>query len=171
MTEKIAEGDIAGATELCDNQKGFISNIVREALARYEDVEHIPNITNSDKSALIQKEIDEATTLELPYLEKNLNIIAAISSLGTLFGLLGTVLGMIRAFGAMGQEGAPDSTALAVGISEGLLNTALSIATGATANIRYTYISGRVQRMLNSVDEIGFAIGQSFIKLHGGLAK
>jgi biopolymer transport protein ExbB len=71
----------------------------------------------------------------------------------------------------MGQEGAPDSTALAVGISEALLNTALGIATGATAIICYTYFSGRIQKMLNSVDEIGFAVGQSFIKLHGGLAK
>ncbi|MGI6573615.1 MAG: MotA/TolQ/ExbB proton channel family protein [Fermentimonas sp.] len=171
VKEKIAEGDIAAATELCDNQKGSIANIIKEALVRYEDVEHIPNITNSDKASLIQKEIDEATTLELPYLEKNLNIIAAISSLGTLFGLLGTVLGMIRSFGAMGQEGSPDSTQLAIGISEALLNTALGIATGATAIICYTYFSGRVQRMLNSVDEIGFAVGQSFIKLHGGLAK
>jgi biopolymer transport protein ExbB len=169
--QKIDTGDIAGATQLCDAQKGSIANIVREGLVRYEDVEDITNITNSDKAELIQKEIDEATTLELPYLEKNLNIIAAISTLGTLFGLFGTVLGMIRAFSAMGHEGAPDSTALAVGISEALLNTALGIGTGALAIITYTYFNGRITSMTNAVDEIGFAIGQSFIKRHGGLAK
>lgn len=171
VKKTIDKGDISGATELCDDQKGSIANIVREGLVRYQDVEDIPNITNSDKAELIQNEIDEATTLELPYLEKNLNIIAAISTLGTLFGLFGTVLGMIRAFSAMGHEGAPDSTALAVGISEALLNTALGIGTGALAIITYTYFNGRITSMTNAVDEIGFAIGQSFINRHGGLAK
>ena len=171
VKRKIDEGNITEAIKLSDEQKGSIANIVREGLVRYEDVEDIPNITNSDKAELIQKEIDEATTLELPYLEKNLNIIAAISTLGTLFGLFGTVLGMIRAFAAMGNEGAPDSTALAVGISEALMNTALGIGTGALAIITYTYFSGRIQTMTNAVDEIGFAIGQSFIKRHGGLSR
>ncbi|MEA4918512.1 MotA/TolQ/ExbB proton channel family protein [Proteiniphilum sp.] len=171
VKQKIDAGDIAGAIQLSDEQKGSIANIVREGLVRYDDVEDIPNITNSDKAELIQKEIDEATTLELPYLEKNLNIIAAISTLGTLFGLFGTVLGMIRAFSAMGHEGAPDSTALAVGISEALMNTALGIGTGALAIITYTYFNGRITTMTNAIDEIGFAIGQSFIKRHGGLAK
>lgn len=171
VKQLIDKGDIDGATALCDKQKGSIANIVREGLVRYRDVEDIPNITNSDKAELIQKEIDEATTLELPYLEKNLNIVAAISTLGTLFGLFGTVLGMIRAFSAMGNEGAPDSTALAVGISEALMNTALGIGTGALAIIAYTYFNGRITTMTNAVDEIGFAIGQSFVKLHGGLKK
>ncbi len=171
VKKMIDKGDISEATELCDDQKGYIANIVREGLVRYKDVEDIPNITNADKAELIQKEVDEATTLELPYLEKNLNIIAAISTLGTLFGLFGTVLGMIRAFSAMGHEGAPDSTALAVGISEALMNTALGIGTGALAIITYTYFNGRITSMTNAVDEIGFAIGQSFVKSHGGLVK
>ena len=171
VKRKIDEGDITEAIKLADEQKGSIANIVREGMVRYADVEDIPNITNSDKAELIQKEVDEATTLELPYLEKNLNIIAAISTLGTLFGLFGTVLGMIKAFSAMGHEGAPDSTALAVGISEALMNTALGIGTGALAIISYTYFSGRIATMTNAVDEIGFAIGQSFINRHGGLSK
>lgn len=168
---KLDAGDIEGAEKLCDLQKGSVANILKAGLMRYKDVESITNLNNSGKAELIQAEIEEATTLELPYLEKNLNIIAAISTLGTLFGLFGTVLGMIRSFSAMGQEGAPDSTALAVGISEALMNTAMGIGTGALAIISYTYFSGRVQDMTNAVDEVGFAIGQSFVDTHGGLTK
>lgn len=168
---KLDAGDIEGAEKLCDLQKGSVANILKAGLIRYKDVESITNLNNSGKAELIQAEIEEATTLELPYLEKNLNIIAAISTLGTLFGLFGTVLGMIRSFSAMGQEGAPDSTALAVGISEALMNTAMGIGTGALAIISYTYFSGRVQDMTNAVDEVGFAIGQSFVDTHGGLTK
>ncbi len=168
---KLENGDIDGASRLCDEQKGSVANILKAGLIRYKDVESISDLNNSGKAELIQNEIEEATTLELPYLEKNLNIIAAISTLGTLMGLFGTVLGMIKSFQAMGNEGAPDSTALAVGISEALMNTAMGIGTGALAIISYTYFSGRIQDMTNAVDEVGFSIGQTFVDKHGGLAK
>ncbi|MFV0469022.1 MAG: MotA/TolQ/ExbB proton channel family protein [Dysgonomonas sp.] len=163
---KLDAGDIDGAEKLCDAQKGSVANILKAGLIRYKDVENYPEMNNDEKAAIIQKEIEDATTLELPYLEQNLSVIATISTLGTLFGLLGTVLGMIRSFGAMGQEGAPDSTALAVGISEALYNTAMGIGTGALAIISYSYFSGRVQEMTNAVDEVGFAIGQTYTTKH-----
>ncbi|MFR9166480.1 MAG: MotA/TolQ/ExbB proton channel family protein [Dysgonomonas sp.] len=165
---KLDAGDIAGAKKLCDDQKGSVANILRAGLVRYEDVENTPNLNNDEKAEIIQKEIEEATTLELPYLEQNLNVIATISSLGTLFGLLGTVLGMIRSFAALATEGAPDSIALSLGISEALMNTAMGIGTGAAAIIAYGYFSARVQTITNAVDEVGFAIGQSFVKKHSG---
>jgi biopolymer transport protein ExbB len=68
----------------------------------------------------------------------------------------------------MGQEGAPDSTALAIGISEALLNTACGIATGALAIIFYNFFAQKVQNITNAVDEIGFAIGQTYTKTHVG---
>lgn len=168
---KLEAGDIAGASKLCDEQKGSVANILKAGLIRYADVESIPNLNNSEKADIIMKEIEEATTLELPYLQQNLSVIATISTLGTLFGLLGTVLGMIKSFGAMGQEGAPDSNALAVGIAEALMNTAMGIGTGALAIISYSYFSGRVEDMTNAVDEVGFAIGQTYTQKHGGLGK
>ena len=164
---KLEAGDIAGARQLCDSQKGSVASILRAGLIRYEDVEKI-NLNNDEKAAIIQKEIEEATALELPTLEQNLPVIATISTLGTLFGLLGTVLGMIKSFSAMGHEGAPDSTKLAVGISEALMNTAMGIGTGALAIISYGYFSGTVQNITNAVDEVGFAIGQTYTTKHLG---
>ncbi len=168
VKNRLDAGDMSGAAKLCDQQKGSVSNILKAGLIRYEDVQKL-SINNAEKAAMIQQEIEDATTLELPYLQQNLPIIATISSLGTLFGLLGTVLGMIKSFSAMGQEGAPDSAALAVGISEALMNTAMGIATGAAAIISYAYFSGRVEDITNAVDEVGFAIGQTYTKNHGGL--
>jgi biopolymer transport protein ExbB len=168
---KLEAGDIAGATKLCDEQKGSVANILKAGLIRYNDVEKLADVHNDEKAAMIQKEIEEATTLELPYLQQNLSVIATISTLGTLMGLFGTVLGMIRSFGAMGQEGAPDSAELAVGISEALMNTAMGIGTGACAIISYSFFSGKVEDITNAVDEVGFAIGQTYTTLHGGLSK
>lgn len=158
----LEQGQISEARELCDKQKGSVANILRAALVRYEDIDKSETLSNDEKASLVNKEIEDATTLELPILEQNLSIIATISTLGTLFGLFGTVLGMIKSFGAMGQEGAPDSTQLAIGISEALMNTAMGIGTGAAAIIAYGFFSGKVQNITNAVYEIGFTIGQTF---------
>jgi biopolymer transport protein ExbB len=167
---KLEAGDIAGASKLCDEQKGSVANILKAGLIRYADVEKLTDVHNDEKAAMIQKEIEEATTLELPYLQQNLSVIATISTLGTLMGLFGTVLGMIRSFGAMGSENV-DSAALAVGISEALMNTAMGIGTGACAIISYSYFSGKVEDITNAVDEVGFAIGKTYNTIHGGLSK
>ena len=166
VKKKLDAEDMKGAKELCDVQKGAVANILNAALLRYEDVEKMTDKNNDEKATIIQKEIEEATALELPSMEQNLPIIAAISTLGTLFGLLGTVLGMIRSFAALGQEGSPDSLALSIGIAEALLNTATGIATGALAIISYTFFSQKVQNITNAVDEVGFAIGQTYTKKH-----
>lgn len=164
---KLEAGDINAAKKLCNDQKGSVANVLHAGLVRYEDVEGYANLNNEEKASIIQKEIEEATNLELPYLEQNLAVVATISSLGTLFGLLGTVLGMIKSFAAMANDGAPDSIALSLGISEALMNTAMGIGTGAAAIISYGYFSGKVQNITNAIDEVGFAIGQTFTKKHG----
>jgi len=163
---KLNEGDFAGARKMCDEQKGAVANILHAGLLRYEDVEKIEGMNNDEKAAIIQKEIEEATALELPTMEQNLPIIAVISTLGTLFGLFGTVLGMIRAFSALGAEGSPDSLALSTAISEALINTATGIGTGALAIISYNFFAQKVQNITNAVDEVGFAIGQTYTTKH-----
>ena len=67
------------------------------------------DLDTDQKVLSIQKEIEEATALELPMLEKNLVFLSTISSCATLLGLFGTVMGMIRSFSAMSQAGAPDA--------------------------------------------------------------
>ena len=162
-SKKLLEaGEIEEARQLCNKQKGSVANILRAALVRYEDIDKSTELSNDEKAGLVGKEIEDATSLELPTMEQNLSVIATISTLGTLFGLFGTVLGMIKSFGAMGQEGAPDATQLAVGISEALMNTAMGIGTGAAAIIVYGFFSGKVQNITNAVNEIGFTIGQTF---------
>ncbi|MEN9918933.1 MAG: hypothetical protein RL662_1369 [Bacteroidota bacterium] len=163
---KLEANDMNGTEKLCDEQKGSVANILKAGLVRYKDVEGYTDMHNDQKAELIQHEIEDATSLELPYLEQNLPIIAAISSLGTLFGLLGTVLGMIKSFQAMGQEGSPDSTALALGISEALMNTAMGIGTGALAIISYNYFTSRVKEITDAVTEVGYAIGQTYARKH-----
>jgi biopolymer transport protein ExbB len=77
-------------------------------------------------------------------------------------GLLGTVIGMIRAFKALAQAGAPDAIALSTGISEALINTALGIGTSAIAIIFYNYFTNKIDALTYGIDEAGYTIVQNF---------
>lgn len=158
--------DISGAINECDKQRGSVANVIREGLRKYNEMAETPGMEKDQKVLAIQKEIEEATSLELPMLEKNLVILATISSIATLMGLLGTVFGMIRAFSAIATAGAPDAVALSTGISEALINTALGISTSAIAIIAYNYFTTKIDGLTYGIDEAGFSIAQNFAAKH-----
>ena len=124
------------------------------------------NMDTDQKLLAIQKDIEEATTLEMPMLEQNLTVIATLVSVGTLMGLLGTVTGMIKAFGGLGAAGSPDSAALATGISEALINTATGIGTSTTAIIMYNILTSKIDKLTYAIDEAGFSIIQTYASTH-----
>lgn len=166
VKSKLDGGDINGAIAACDKQKGSVANVVRAGLHKYGEMTNASGMERDQKVLAIQKEVEEATTLEMPALERNLNILATIASIATLLGLFGTVIGMIRAFGALANAGAPDSTALATGISEALINTALGIGTSALAIVFYNIFTAKIDAMTYRIDESGYSLTQSFAASH-----
>jgi biopolymer transport protein ExbB len=160
--ETLIEQDrIDEAIVLCDKQRGTLGNVVRETLIRLKLVRDDKALTKEQKIAAVQKAVEESLALELPMLEKHMTIIATIVSIATLIGLIGTVLGMIRAFAALATSGAPDAVALATGISEALVNTALGITTSTISTIMYNYFTSRIDDIVYRVDEAGFIITQT----------
>lgn len=162
----LSDNKIEEASALCDKQRGSVANVIKSALIKYRAVENEDDLTKDQKVLSIQKDIEEATSLELPSLEQNLVILATISTVSTLMGLLGTVLGMIRAFAALANAGAPDSVALSTGISEALVNTAFGIGTAALAVIFYNVFTTKIDKITYSIDEAGFSIVQTYAANH-----
>jgi biopolymer transport protein ExbB len=162
----IGVGNLDAAIAECDKQQGSVANVIKSGLLKYKDVSANPNLDTEQSVLAIQKEIEEATALEMPMLEKNLTIMATLVSIGTLTGLLGTVTGMIRAFAALATGGAPDSAALANGISEALINTATGIATSTIAIIFYNIFTSKIDTLTYSIDEAGFSIVQTYAASH-----
>ena len=159
-------GDLKKAHELCDKQRGSVANVVVSTLTKYEEMEKNTVLSKEQKLLAIQKELEEATALEMPMMQQNLPIIATITTLGTLMGLLGTVIGMIRSFAALSAGGGTDSIALSQGISEALINTAFGILTGALAVISYNYYTNKIDKLTYGLDEVGFSIVQTFSATH-----
>ncbi|OUJ73693.1 MotA/TolQ/ExbB proton channel family protein [Hymenobacter crusticola] len=167
IRQKLNSNDVNGAIAVCDQQKGSVANVVKAGLLKYKEMEQDRVMEKDQKVLAIQKEIEESTALELPMLEKNLVILSTIASVATLIGLLGTVFGMIRAFSALANAGAPDAAALSTGISEALINTAFGIGTSALAIIAYNYFTSKIDALTYSIDEAGFSIIQTFAAQHG----
>ena len=159
----LANKNVDAAIAECDKQSGSVGNVMRSGLIKYREMINNNELDTDQKVLSIQKEIEEATALELPMLEKNLVFLSTLASVATLIGLLGTVLGMIRSFSAMGEGGGGgDATALAEGISEALINTALGIGTSAIAIIAYNFYTTIIDGVTFGIDESGFTLTQSF---------
>ena len=153
--------DYKAAIAQCDKQKGSLANVVRAGLEKYEHINGDSSLTKEQKLESLKKELEEATSLELPMLSKNLAVLSTSASVATLIGLIGTVLGMIRSFAAM-SKGSPDTAALATGISEALINTAFGITASTLAIILYNFFSTKIDTMTYSIDEASFTIVQDF---------
>jgi biopolymer transport protein ExbB len=163
----LANRNVDAALSECDKQRGSVGNVMKAGLRRYKEMINEGGMNTEQKVIAIQKEVEEATALELPMLQKNLVFLSTITSVGTLIALLGTVIGMIKSFSALGSGGgAGDAGALAKGISEALYNTALGIGTSALALIMYNVFTTKIDSITYGIDESGFTLTQSFASLY-----
>jgi biopolymer transport protein ExbB len=153
----IPHGDLEQAMDSCRRQGGCLANVVGAGLMQYQAMQGAV----SNRRELLQetrRAMQEANSLELPLLERNLPTLSTIASIGTLLGLLGTTIGMIRSFRAMSNAGAPDASQLALGISEALVNTALGLITAVIATVMYNFITTRVDRFGNMMDQTAHSV-------------
>ena len=162
----LANRNVDAALAECDKQRGSVANVMKAGLRRYKEMMGNAELDTEQKVIAIQKEVEEATALELPMLQKNLVFLSTITSVGTLVALLGTVIGMIRSFSALGESGGGDAGQLAVGISEALYNTALGIGTSALALVMYNIFTTKIDSITYGIDESGFTLTQSFASLY-----
>jgi biopolymer transport protein ExbB len=163
----LANKNVDAAITECDKQKGSVGNVMKAGLRKYKEMMTTGELDTEQKVLAIQKEVEEATSLELPMLEKNLVFLSTIASVATLLGLLGTVMGMIRSFAALGEAGGGEAAQrLSEGISEALYNTALGIGTSAVAIIMYNIFTTKIDSITYGIDESGFTLTQSFASLY-----
>jgi len=163
IRELVDRNKISEAMELCDQQQGSVGNVVKEGLTTYKALSHDTTMNKEQKLIELNKTLEEASTLEMPALEKNTAILSTIASVGTLVALMGTVIGMIKAFFALGSGGgAPDAAQLSKGIAEALINTALGIGSSALAIIAYNFITNKIDDIVFKIEEVGMSIQQSF---------
>jgi len=159
VRKRLHTGDVSGAIQLCGQQRGSAANVMRAGLERYS----VLLKENAPKEKIVaetQAAIQEASGLETPLLERNLIALSTIASISTMVGLLGTVMGMIRSFAALGTSGAVDASKLAVGISEALINTAGGLFVAILGIVMYNVFVTRVDNFNYMMDEASYEVLQ-----------
>jgi len=101
----------------------------------------------------IKEAVEDAGSSEIPYIEKRLRILGTIVTVSPLLGLLGTVMGMIRAFNVISAQGVGDPGALAGGISEALITTAVGLSIAIPSLVFYNYFAHRSERLTRTLEK------------------
>jgi len=148
----IQNNDFEGALDLCRSQRGSLANVVYAGVDQFMATEH-RELAEDERMEATRRALEEANALETPLLERNLVFLSTIASIGTMAGLTGTTVGMIRAFSAMSSQGMPDATQLALGISEALINTVGGLIIAQSGIIAFNYFSTKVDNYNFMMDE------------------
>jgi biopolymer transport protein ExbB len=162
LQARLANNDIDGAIEASKKQQGTLGSVLGAGLRRFQSLSREGIVDRKDTEEEIRAAIEEATMLEVPLLEKNLVALSTIASIATMVGLLGTTLGMIRAFAALASStGAPDAVQLSLGISEALINTAGGLIAAIIGIVAYNYFTTKVDSFTYNIDEAAATMVQT----------
>jgi biopolymer transport protein ExbB len=133
--------NITQAMEYCDRQRGPLARIVKATLENHK--ESLESLT-SLLSSLIKKEEVQ--------LEKYLGILGTLGNTSPFIGLLGTVIGIIKAFQSLSAAGSGGPNVVAAGIAEALVATAAGLTVAIPAVIFYNYYVSRVRQTITDIE-------------------
>lgn len=160
ITEALRNDNIMEAVSICEEAGGPLANVVKAGLLRYsQGMIEEQAVTKDD----VSEAIDEATILEVPQLERNLVILSTIYQVSPLLGLLGTVMGMVRAFTAIALKGTGDPQLLAGGISEALLTTVIGLFIAIVVMIAYQILVSIVDRHILEIQQVSTEIVNTLV--------
>jgi biopolymer transport protein ExbB/TolQ len=115
------------------------------------------NVPKSDDD--VQAAMDEATLRESPRIERRTGYLAMIGNVATLLGLLGTIVGLIKCFGAVANANPADKAAiLSQGISEAMNCTAFGLGVAIPSLVIYSLLQGRTQAMVDDINETAVGV-------------
>jgi len=149
-TRSIINGDEDNKTEkvlaLCEMTSSPLSRILKAGIEKKDR-----------EREEIREALEDAGSSEIPYLEKHLKILGTIVTVAPLIGLLGTVVGMIKvfkAFNVIALKGVGEPGALAGGIAEALITTAVGLSIAIPSLIFYNYFMHRTDKIVRQFEKV-----------------
>lgn len=160
ITDALRAGNVMEAVSICEEDGGPLANVVKAGLLRYSQrVIEERAITKDD----LTEAIDEAAMIELPLYERNMVVLSTVYQTATMWGLFGTVTGMVTAFTVIALKGNGDPQLLAGGISEALLTTVIGLATAIPTMIAYQYFMSVIDRRILEIQQVSTDIVNTLI--------
>ena len=145
LSEQIGRGAVDEAIAICDQTPGPVGDTLGTGLRRMQLLQRVGKGPEEIEDGIVSAMEDRGLHV-VNYLERNLTTLATMASLAPILGMLGTVTGMIRAFGNIKLMAAMTPAAVAGGIGEALWCTAGGLMVAAMATVEYNYFTARVNR-------------------------
>lgn len=145
MQKCILAGDVQKAVKMCSAANSPLARIVQAGLIK---------VNRPDEE--VQAALDEAALREMPKISQRTAYLGLLSNLAMLTGLFGTVLGLIKSFGAVSKPGvdqAQKATILAEGISEAMNCTAFGLMVAITGLLGFAVLNGKTQAIEDDINE------------------
>jgi biopolymer transport protein ExbB len=145
MQKCILAGDVAKAVKMCSAANAPLARIVQAGLVK---------VNRPDEE--VQAAMDEAALREIPKIAARTGYLALLSNLAMLSGLFGTIVGLIKSFGAVGGESVDPSQKariLAEGIAEAMNCTAFGLIVAILGLIGYAVLNGKTQGLEDDINE------------------
>jgi biopolymer transport protein ExbB len=153
----LIDRDARKAIALCEAAGGPIASVVKAALSRL-----------GRPAEEIERGIESAVAFESARLERGLPLLAATANVAPLIGFLGTVMGMMKAFGAFGQTGLANPAIAGSGVSEALTAAAAGLLVAIPAQLGHTYLSSLVDRTLGDIVVASDTVLETVAELESG---
>jgi biopolymer transport protein ExbB/TolQ len=144
LKSQVMSGNVQGAIKVCSGNPTPLTRIIQAGLMKF-----------NKSDAEVQAAMDEASLREMPLINKRTGYLAMLANMATLFGLFGTIIGMIKSFGgAANADPSTKSTLLAEGIAEAMNCTAWGIGVALLALIGYALLNGKAQTLTDDINEV-----------------
>ncbi|MEI8120742.1 MAG: MotA/TolQ/ExbB proton channel family protein [bacterium] len=159
ICNNLGRGNVSEALAICDDTPGPVAVIVRAAILN----------RHGDKDSILAA-IENAGRTEISRMERRLSILATVAQVAPIFGLLGTVLGLIKSLQAM-KLAAPLVQPVDVmsGLMQALVTTAVGLAVAAPCYVAFIFLVGKVEKIVidmerSSSDIIAFLSGAPIVR-------
>ena len=144
LKSQVMSGNVQGAIKVCSGNPTPMTRIVQAGLMKF-----------NKSDAEVQAAMDEAALRELPRINARTPYLAMLANFSVMAGLLGTITGMIKAFGAAANaESSSKATKLAEGISEALNCTAFGIGVSLIALLAFSLLNGKTTNITDDINEV-----------------
>jgi biopolymer transport protein ExbB len=162
----LAEDRLDEATTLCASTPGPVSATLLTGLQTLRKAREL-QVDFAVQRAVVEKAMEDYTPHAIHVMELRLNWLATISNVAPLFGMTGTVTGMIRSFGSLGGAGSLDAGLVGAGISEALVATASGLIIALASLIPYNGFMNRVAAVNLEIGEAAAELVQAMVLRHG----
>ena len=155
IEDKMKNGDVEGAKQLCKDTRGPVASIFTQGLIRYQDGQSLDDV---------EKSIIAYGSVAGGQLESGLSWIGLCISLAPMFGFMGTVIGMIQAFDDIAAAGDMSPQIVASGMKVALLTTVFGLIAAIILQIFYNFIASKIEGIVNDMENASISFMDILVK-------